>query len=78
MILPTKHISADRALLTIAGQLLTQLDAPVTPTRLWNDTRKRYSPNPIAYQWFVLALDLLFLMGLIELSSDGLVQRVKG
>ena len=80
MILPTKHVRTDRALIGVGAELLTILRVPMTMSRLWNEVRSgRYSATgraPIGYQWFVLSLDLLFMIGAIELRR-GLLQRVQ-
>lgn len=72
MILPTKHIRPDRALLAIGGDLLLSLREPVTVSRLWDDIRSKRGqpgePAPINYDWFVLALDLLFMLGAVQLD----------
>ncbi len=80
MILPSKHLHRDRALLTVGAQVLKCLDRPKTASALWDEFHQGYissanaSPPHISYEWFVLALDLLFLIGAICLS-DGLVSR---
>lgn len=79
MILPTKHLSRDRALLTQGARLLAQLARPKTVSALWDEVG-HLEPAPddgkvhLSYDTFVLALDLLFLMGAIELH-DGLLNR---
>jgi len=78
MILPTKHLRPDRALLAVGGDLLVSLREPMTVSRLWDDVRfKRGDPGepaPINYDWFILALDLLFMLGAVELDH-GLLRR---
>lgn len=78
MILPTKHIRPDRALLSIGGELLAELREPATVSRLWDQVRaargKTPAAAPINYDWFVLALDLLFAVGAVELDR-GLVRK---
>lgn len=79
MILPTKHLRPERALLTIGADLLRSLREPMTVSRLWDEIRTSRSSAdgpfaPINYDWFVLALDLLYMMGAIEFES-GLVQK---
>lgn len=78
MILPTKHIRSDRALLTVGGNLLGHLHEPITVSGLWDSIRDRRGDRtenaPINYDWFVLALDLLFMVGAIELDR-GLIRR---
>jgi hypothetical protein len=79
MILPTKHIKPERALLTVGGELLGYLREPTTVSRLWDEIRSRRgednAPAPINYDWFVLALDLLFIVGAIEFER-GLIRKV--
>ena len=77
MILPSKHLREDRALLTIGADLLQLLGEPKTVSRLWSDTkRQREGVTPITYDWFVLALDLLFAMGLVVFER-GRVQKTR-
>lgn len=80
MILPTKHLAQDRALLTVGARILPSLEHPMTVSALWEqlsrDSTSLTSPNPLRYDAFVLALDLLFLMGTVQLS-DGLLKRAK-
>jgi hypothetical protein len=78
MILPTKHIRPDRALLAVGGDLLLSLREPMTVSRLWDDMRAKRGdagePASINYDWFVLALDLLFMLGAVELDR-GLLRK---
>lgn len=80
MILPTKHLAQDRALLTIGARILPSLEHPITVSALWEqlsrDSTSPTAPNCLRYDAFVLALDLLFLVGTIQLS-DGLLKRAK-
>ena len=76
MILPTKGLAADRALLSVGGEVLRRLDRPATVSRLWDQIRQRQSSllESIPYDWFLLSLDLLFIVGAIELD-DGRLRR---
>ena len=79
MILPSKHLPQDRALLTVGGQLLRQLSDPKTVSALWEALRYQKDSSsdaalPLSYDEFVLALDLLFLMRTIEMRQ-GLISR---
>lgn len=78
MILPSKHLSQNRALLTVGAMILRHLSAPVTVSALWEQIsrslRDETPPSPLRYDAFVLTLDLLFLMGAIELR-EGLIFR---
>lgn len=75
MILPSKNISTDRALLSVSAWLYGELTFPKSISRLWDDLRKKWAQRPLAYQWFLLALDLLFVIDLVELRHDGLLGR---
>lgn len=78
MILPTKNISPDRALLTLAGKVFDGLGAPRTVSAIWDDFRREQQVRPVAYSWFILAIDLLFLMKLVRLDENGLLCRRAG
>lgn len=78
MILPSKHLSRDRALLTVGAAILRHLSQPVTVSALWEQMPRSAgdpkAPPPLRYDGFVLALDLLFLIGAIDLR-EGLLVR---
>ena len=79
MILPSKHLPQDRALLTVGADVLTFLAHPKTVSALWEELNRRdaglaATPRRITYDWCLLALDLLYALGAIELES-GLVAR---
>ena len=80
MILPSKHLAQDRALLTVGARILPSLEHPITVSALWDqlstDSKSATTPSPLRYDAFVLALDLLFHIGTIQLS-DGLLKRAK-
>jgi hypothetical protein len=80
MILPNKHLSQDRALLTVGARILPSLEEPITVSALWEqlsrDSISSTSQNSLRYDAFVLGLDLLFVLGTIELNK-GLIKRVK-
>ncbi len=79
MILPTKHLSQDRALLTVGARLLAHLSQPKTVSALWEEISRpvviKDSKRPaLRYDAYILALDLLFLMEAIEFQN-GLLGR---
>ena len=78
MILPSKHLPQERALLTIGAAILPRLSSSVTVSALWEQMARavphHQAPTALRYDTFVLALDLLFLIGAVELR-DGLVIR---
>jgi hypothetical protein len=74
MILPTKHISENKAILGVGATILRHLDSPITVSGLWE--RTKVESNVGTFERFVLAADLLFIIGAIELR-DGLLVRVQ-
>jgi len=72
MILPSKHISEDQALLGVGAVVLRHLERPQTVTSLWGKVRDDRAVG--TYERFVLALDLLHITGVINLSQ-GMIQR---
>jgi hypothetical protein len=80
MVLPSKHLSSKRALVTIGAELLTLLDAPKTLSRLWEEARRPKAAvlgeTPrLSYKLFVLSLDLLYTIGAVELDGHLLIKR---
>ena len=76
MILPTKGIAPERALLSLGGEVLRRLDEPKTVSRVWDEMRRVRMPlKPrLTFDWFVLALDLLCSLGAVELEKGRLVK----
>jgi hypothetical protein len=78
MILPTKHLRPDRALLAVGADVLRCLNEPMTVSRLWDEIRNARSNRavsaPINYDWFILSLDLLFIVKAVQFNR-GLVQK---
>lgn len=73
MILPTKHIQEEEALLGVGGTLLTNLATPATVSGLWE--RVRRERNVGTFERFVLAANLLYIVGAIDLR-DGVLMRI--
>lgn len=67
MILPTKGVSPGHALLSVGADVLRLLSETKTVSRLWDDFQKaRATPTEVPFDWFVLSLDLLYLLGAID------------
>ena len=75
MILPTKHIPQDQALIGIGASLLTHLTKPHTVTSLWE--KVRMDSNVGTYERFILGLDLLHILGMITLQNGILTRQAK-
>jgi len=74
MILPTKHIPTSQSLLGVGAVLLPMLGRDTTITRLWEQARVH--PEVATFERFVLALDLLFTLDLIDFTG-GVIRRKK-
>jgi hypothetical protein len=79
MITPTKGIAPQRALLVVGAQIVSLLDRPMTVSQTWARLRQwRREHNhhaPVPFWWFVLALDMLYALGLVELRDELLAVR---
>lgn len=73
MILPSKHISQDQALIGVGAVLLRAIGKPQTVTSLWESVRENASIG--TFERFVLALDMLHITGAVTLEN-GLIARV--
>lgn len=76
MILPTKRITQDRALMSIGAQVLVYLNEPKTVSKLWDEVRLSRDPHlgyaPLSFDWFVLSLAFLYGIKAIEMSRGRL------
>lgn len=79
MILPTKKLNPENSLIYVGGQVLSMLREPKTVSQLWHDINYgREQIGPVfTYDWFVLSLDLLFVLDAIELHEGKLYCRSK-
>lgn len=78
MILPTKGIHPDRALVTIGGEIIEVLSEPMTVSGLWSEVRARRSAGSVrevGFDWFILTLDMLFALGVVVLGRDNFLTR---
>ena len=75
MILPSKHLPPERALLTVGATLLAGLERPMTVSALWQRV-KEAAPHSLSFDWFVLALDLLYVLDAVQLRDGILVRSV--
>ena len=77
MILPSKGISADNALVTVGASILALLDAPATVTGLWDRFRQGYDDDetPVTFDWFALGVSMLYSIGTIDWNSRGQLEK---
>jgi len=80
LILPTKRLPEDRALLAIGADILLIAARPKTVSRLWDEIKQlragRNIAAPLPFDWFVLSLSLLFALGTVQLR-DGRLYKVR-
>ena len=70
MIMPTKFIREDEALIGVCIKILKKLSSEKSLSTLWENSK--CIPNIDTYERFILALDVLFILGLIKNKSlDG-------
>lgn len=76
MILPTKHLSIDRSLLGVGADILTVLDRPKTVSSIWTDFQalRGKTAQRIPYDWFVLAISMLYSIEALQMSR-GLLEK---
>lgn len=72
MILPSKHIPEDQALLGVGAVLIRYMERPQTVTSLWDKVRDDQAVG--SFERFVLALDMLYITGVVTLSQ-GMLRR---
>lgn len=74
MILPNKYLREDEALLGLGGKILVSLKQDMPISDLWEETKTK--ENIGSFERFVLALDMLYLLGLI-IFDDNKIRRIK-
>lgn len=74
MILPTKHIKLQNCILNLGSVLLNNITGKQTVTLLWDKAREL--PEVKTFERFTLGLDLLFTLGLIDIT-EGIIVRLK-
>lgn len=79
MLLPTKGVSPERALLTVGSEILAHLRGPMTVSALWDayNARPRTSLRGVrvTFDWFSLALSTLYTIKLIDVNENGYIRR---
>jgi hypothetical protein len=79
MLLPTKGIAPRRALLTVGATVIGLLDSPATVSGLWERfskaTIQTSANDKITFDWFAMALTMLFTLGVVSYDSAGQLRR---
>ncbi|MDO5286941.1 MAG: hypothetical protein Q4G45_09015 [Actinomycetia bacterium] len=81
MLLPTKGISPDRALLSVGGTLVELLQTPATVSGLWERFQARTASQGrgqrVTFDWFALALSMLFAVGVVRWNDAHELERCR-
>lgn len=70
MILPDKYVDMDHSLLGQSALLLSNRRHGMTVSDLWESVRESLS-----YERYILALDMLFMLGIVDLHDGSLRWR---
>ncbi len=73
MILPTKDITIEQALITAGADIIMELTKPVSVSELWLNVRE--TPSIKTYERFILALDMLHILGVVIFRDGKLVKQ---
>lgn len=81
MILPTKHLPPDRAIISVSSEVFGLIRSKSTVSSVWNDLQDKHNASmrygEVPYDWYILALDFLFLIGAIEERQGRLIKVAK-
>lgn len=72
MIMPSKYLREDEALIGVSGALLPLVEKNSNLSILWESAKMLDVVGNL--ERFILALDLLYLLGLVELRNNELVR----
>jgi len=78
MILPTKHLRSEASLVYVGGVIKSIIEpSPLTVDQLWHKTKKEFIKHTqdyeITYDWFILALSLLYAINAVSFTDGRLV-----
>ena len=72
MIFPTKNLNVENSIVGIGSILLKNISQEETVSSLWE--KCKLIPEVSSYEKFVISMDFLFLVGLIDFNKNGLIQ----
>ena len=78
MLMPTKHIKIENALIGVGAEILEELIVPKPVSTLFHDIQLRRQYNEMAiihFDWFLLAIDFLFIVGAVRFEF-GLIKKM--
>lgn len=75
MILPTKYITEHETILGIGAILLNEMSKEISLSELWEAVK--WNSNVGNYERFILALDMFFIFGVIDIRNNKIVKVSK-
>jgi len=72
MLMPTKHIKTENAIIGVGGEVLDLLVHDKTVSRVFHDLQKKRNENELTtihFDWFLLAVDFLYAIGAIRFEA---------
>lgn len=72
MLMPTKHIKTENALIGVGAEVLELLERDKTVSTLFRDLqnwRRENDLTTIYFDWFLLSLDFLYSIGAVRFES---------
>jgi hypothetical protein len=73
MILPDKHLSTERSLVSLGAVVLGELRQPRSVSALWESVRQ--TPGIGTFHQFTLAVTFLFTIGAVSFVDDLLLRK---
>lgn len=79
MILPDKHIRLSESILGLSSFVLGLMDKPLAVDEVWQRLQPKINTDELpahhSFDNFLLSLDLLFALGLINTNTFGLLEK---
>jgi hypothetical protein len=68
MILPTKHLTQENALIGLGAVILSFIDSPKSVSNLWSAVKEHKEVG--GFDRFILVLDMLYIIGAIKFDNN--------
>jgi hypothetical protein len=74
MIVPTKYLTESETILGIGSIILSKLQKESSLSELWENIK--WNSYVGTYERFILGLDLLFFLGIIDIRNNRIVRDI--
>lgn len=75
MILPTKYVGTSQSILGLGALLLSNMEKAQPVSALWEKVRD--NPDVGTFERFTLALDLLYVVDVVDFERDLLIRKIR-